>query len=66
MQVIENQRSGTTHLPGDEHTTLCGESLIVGCSENAHFREDTWLDEFPEDFGDNINDCARCAAIFHD
>ena len=61
MQLIENRETGKRHLPGDEHTTACGASLIQDCKENAHWIEDTWLDDYPEDFGDMAEDCDKCA-----
>lgn len=62
MNVIENRQTGKRHLPGDgDALTLCGANLVVDCRENARFIDDSWLDQFPEDFGDAHFDCRTCA-----
>lgn len=63
MQVVENRTTETVHLPGEKNLTLCGKRLVADGQENARFRDDQWLDEFPEDFGISMNDCERCAEM---
>jgi hypothetical protein len=66
MELVKNQTSGKRHMPSSgEKTTLCGASLIQDCKENATWIEDSWLDKFPEDYGDSHMDCNKCANIFH-
>lgn len=65
MQLIENQSSGKRHLPGDESLTACGASLVVNGKENATWVDESWLDEFPEDYGDSVMDCQHCADKFN-
>lgn len=61
MELIENRTTGKRHLPGDDSTTACGAQLIVDGKENATWVEDSWLDDFPEDYGDSHIDCQKCA-----
>jgi len=66
MELIENRTTGKRHLPGDDSTTACGAQLIQDGQENATWVEDSWLDDFPEDYGDSMMDCQTCAKTFHD
>lgn len=63
MKLVVNRSSGTKHLPGDEKTTKCGASLIQNGEENASWEDSQWLDDFPQDFGTSMNDCAKCAEM---
>lgn len=63
MKLVENRTTGKRHLPGDEELTLCGENLVVDACENATWVNDSWLDEFPQDYGDSCLDCSNCAEI---
>jgi len=63
MEIVINKSSGKRHLPGDDKVTLCGSSLIQNGKENATWEDDSWLDDFPEDYGDAHFDCQKCARI---
>lgn len=63
MKLVVNRSSGTKHLPDEDSTTKCGASLIQDGQENATWEDSSWLDDFPEDFGDGMNDCAKCAEM---
>lgn len=63
MKLVVNRTSGTKHLPGDDSTTKCGASLIQDGEENARWEDSSWLDDFPQDFGDSSFDCGTCAKM---